>query len=109
VKSLEKSFESESKETGQMVKKVSGVLYSELDCNEAKHEEEVTKIGAKLLSKGNKELLARRGGGEAGNTGAWRFGMMPWEHQHPPASASCSRERRECPRHGWEDDAGTDV
>jgi hypothetical protein len=31
------------------------------------------KIGGKLLSKGNKQPLARRGGGEAGNTGAVAF------------------------------------
>ena len=33
----------------------------------------MTRIGAKLLSKGNKELLARRGGGEAGDTGGVAF------------------------------------
>jgi hypothetical protein len=37
------------------------------------HEEGVTRIGAKLLRKENNELLARGGGGEAGNTGGVAF------------------------------------
>ena len=37
------------------------------------HEEEITRIGAKLSSKGDKQLLVRGGGGEAGNTGAVAF------------------------------------
>ena len=73
----------------------------------SKQDEEMTRIGAKLLSEGNRELPSRRGGGEAGNTG--RFGMIPWVLQHPSASASCPGGRWECPRQGWEDEAGIDV
>jgi hypothetical protein len=59
------SFESESKQNRLNGKtgKRGLVQYSEAN----------TRIGAKLLNKGNEKLLARRGGGEAGNTGGVAF------------------------------------
>jgi hypothetical protein len=73
-----------AKKTGQMAKKGSEVLYSELECNDANTRK---KIGAKLLSKG---LLARGGGDEASNTCERE---LLWKTRGMPTSEYGRRDR----------------
>lgn len=69
----------------------------------------MTRIGAKLVSKGNKELLARGGGGEAGNTGGVAFRDDAVGAPTLLLRARAVLENDGNARHGWEDDTGTDV